>query len=114
MHWKVAIVYDETDGRPAFHGVTHEISLAGLSLLTDHNLFAEEAITLLLVIPPKHLGQRNKIVEIRARMTYTVHSSGHDQFRIGLRFEHFKGKGGAILEKTLKERAIAHSSDDTG
>jgi hypothetical protein len=114
MQWKVAIVFDEDEHHPTFHGVTNEISQEGLSLLTDHNLFTEEPITLLLAIPPKNTAQKNKIVEIRARMIYTVHSAGHDRFRIGVHFEHFKGNGRKLLETNLKERAIVLVSDSIG
>lgn len=106
MQWKVAIVFDEADRQPTFHGVTNEISQEGLSLLTDHNLFTEGPITLLLAIPPKNSAQRSKVVEIRARMIYTVHSAGHDRFRIGVHFERFKGNGRKLLETNLRERAI--------
>lgn len=106
MQWKIAIVFDEDEHRPTFHGITNEISQGGLSLLTDHNLFTEDLITLLLAIPPKNSAQGNKIVEIRARMIYTVHSAGHDRFRIGVHFERFKGNGRKLLETNLKERAI--------
>jgi hypothetical protein len=111
MRWKIAIVFDETENLPTYHGITNEISEEGLSLLTDHNLFSENAVTLLLAIPPKHSAQRSKIVEIRARMLYTVHSSGHDQFRIGVHFERFKGNGRKLLESNLKERSIVLTSD---
>lgn len=106
MHWKVAIVFDETEHMPTFHGITNEISQEGLSLLTDHNIFSEEPVTLLLALPPKNSARRSKIVEIRAHMVYTVHSAGHDQFRIGMHFERFKGNGRKLLEACLKERAI--------
>jgi len=112
MRWKVAIVYDHVDARPTFHGVTNELSVSGMSLLTDHNIFTEEPVTLLLAIPPKHQGTRTKVVEIRARMVYTVHSSGHDKFRIGLQFKRFKDGGRALLETSMKERAVTYSSSD--
>jgi hypothetical protein len=110
MRWKVSIVYDHVEDHPTFHGVTHELSVSGLSLLTDHNIFTDETITVLLAIPPKHQGARNKVIEARARMAYTVHSAGHDQFRIGLEFKQFKDGARAILETSLKERAVAYSA----
>jgi len=106
MHWQVAIVFDETEERPTYHGVTHEISLAGMSLLTDHNIFTEESVTVLLAVPPLFAGQRKKVVEIRAHMIYTVHSSDHGRFRIGLKFDRFKGDGRELLAHNLRERAI--------
>ncbi|MEW6164696.1 MAG: PilZ domain-containing protein [Pseudomonadota bacterium] len=112
LHWQVAVVYDHVEERTTFHGVTHEISVSGLSLLTDHNIFTEDPVTLLLAIPPLHHGQRKKIVEVRANMAYTVHAAGHDKFRIGLHFKRFKDDGRAFLERNLKERAVITTNAD--
>jgi len=109
MHWKVAIVYDHGDKRPTFHGVTCDISLTGVSILTEHNIFTEEQVTLLLALPPRHHGQPKKVIEIRSAMVYTVHSAGHDMFRIGLSFLHFRDDGRKLLETALGERIIAKS-----
>lgn len=106
LKWKVAVVFDKTDNRPTFHGVTHDISVDGASILTDLNIYAKQTLTMLLAIPPLHTGQRKTIVEIRARMMYTVLSSEFDCFRIGFHFESFKGDGRNTLEKAMSIRAI--------
>jgi len=107
MHWKVAIVFNESDERPSFHGETAEISVEGASILTDHNIFTHNPVTLLLAIPPMHPGQRQKVIEIDARIMYTVHSSQHGRFRIGIHFHAFKDEGKAFLDRNLKQRAMA-------
>lgn len=109
MHWDVAIVFDETDGRPTLHGRTHEVSVEGISILLDTNIFSTDPVTVLLAIPPLHHGQRKTIIEARSRMRYTVHSSTHDTFRIGIHLQSFKGNGKALLLKSLEERAMVHA-----
>ncbi len=111
MHWEVAIVFDEADGRPKLHGRTHEVSAEGISILLDTNVFASEPVTVLLAIPPLHHGQRKTIIEARSRMRYTVHSSLHGTFRIGIHFQSFKGEGKALLLKSLEQRAMAYAID---
>lgn len=112
MHWDVVVVFDENDSRPKFHGRTHEISVEGTSILTDHNIYATELVTVLVAIPPLHTGQRKTIIEARARMRYTVHSSDHGRFRIGIHFESFKGDGRRLLQSSLTERALSVTVDD--
>lgn len=112
MRWQVAIVFNETEERPTYHGVTHEISLAGMSLLTDHNIFTEEPVTVLLAVPPLYAGLHKKVIEIQARMIYTVHSSEHGRFRIGLKFDRFKGDGRQWLEMNLRERAMIDRDEE--
>lgn len=109
MQWEVVVVFDEADNRPKFHGRTHEISVEGTSILTDSNIYATQSVTVLVAIPPLHTGQRKTIIEARARMRYTVHSSSHGRFRIGFHFESFKGDGRALLMSSLTERALQHS-----
>lgn len=113
MHWEVAVVFDESDGRPKLLGRTHEVSIAGIAVLTDTNVYTTDPVTILLAIPPLHTGQRKSIVEVRSRMRYTVHSSSHGSFRIGIHFDAFKGDGRALLQRSLNERAIVHLGAET-
>ena len=92
---------------PTFHGITNEISLDGLSFYTDHNIYSEEPVTLLLAAPPMSQGTHKKLIEIRARMEYTVLAAGGvDRFRIGMRFQSFKRDGRRLLDSHLQNRAI--------
>lgn len=106
FHWPVAIVFDATDDRDTYHGVTHELSLTGCSVLTEHNVFSEHPISLLVSLPVEHPGARRRVVEIRCRMVYTVLSSGHQMFRCGIQFVNFKGNGRTLLRRVIERRAI--------
>lgn len=104
---KVAIIYHQhrdVATRPSFHGFTSNISLMGLSVVVDHNIFNEGDVTVLLAIPPEHTGGQQRIVEATAKMIYTVHSSEHDAFRIGMSFKEFKGHGKDVLKKVIIRR----------
>jgi hypothetical protein len=71
-------------------------------------------VVILLAIPPVHMGQKETIVEIQCRMAYTVLDSEQSQFRIGIRFLHFKGEGKRILSDILSKRAIPKSGPVLG
>lgn len=106
---KVAVVYHQHQDeatRPTYHGVTNEISMKGVSVVVDYNVFCADEVTLLLAIPPEHQGDRKKVVEVTARMVYTVHSSDHSAFRIGMRFRVFKADGEEILRACIGRRAL--------
>lgn len=106
FHWSVAIVFDSTEERSTFHGITLDLSLIGCSILTDHNIFSPHPVSILLAIPIEHPGGKNKIVEIKARMVYTVLSAGHRQFRCGIHFLEFKTNGRAVLKSAIERRAM--------
>ena len=106
FHWPVAIVFDSTEDQDTYHGVTHDLSLHGCSILTEHNVFSDHPVSILLAIPLEHPGGRRRVVEVKARMVYTVLSSGHQQFRCGIQFLSFKGKSRATLRNAIEMRAI--------
>lgn len=111
FHWPVAIVFSATENQDTYHGVTHDLSLHGCSILTEHNVFSEHPVSILLSIPVENPGGRRRIVEVKARMIYTVLSAGHRQFRCGIQFLNFKGKGRATLKRNIEMRAISAVSD---
>lgn len=109
LHFKVAIVYHQHEDeatRPRYHGRTNDISMKGLSILVDHNIFNAGEVTVLLAIAPSHIGETQKIIEATAKMVYTVFSSAHDTFRIGLEFRKFKRNGEQLLKKVIADRYI--------
>ena len=108
FHWSVAIVFDGTEDRDTYHGVTHDLSSRGCSILMEHNVFSEHPVSVLLAIPIEQPGGRRRIVEVKAHMVYTVLSSGHQKFRCGIHFLNFKGKSKAVLKRALDMRAISN------
>ena len=105
VHWQVAIVHEKDGRSEIFHGRTHDLSMNGASIYSDHNIFSEEPVTVLLAIPPLSTDQREKIIEIHSRMVYTVLAANHHQFRIGLHFLRFKANGRNLLKANLSNRS---------
>lgn len=108
FRWPVAIVFDSHEERTTFHGTTHEVSLSGCSLLTEHNIFSDRPVSILLSAPAEHPGAARRIIEVKARMVYTVLSSGHRKFRCGVQFLNFKQDGRSKLNRVIEHRALKY------
>lgn len=100
VKWRIAIVYEGGAGKKIFHGRVNEISLGGLSIHCDHNVFYDGKVILLLALPPLFAGAREKILEITCRMNYTILSK--KLFRIGLEFVEFRSGERKLLEERLE------------
>lgn len=107
FHWPVAIVFDATEHQQTYHGITHDLSMSGCSILTDHNVFSDVPVTILLSTPTDRPNGRKPLVEVKAQMVYTVLAAGKCQFRCGIHFLNFKGKGRSILQKAIDKRAMS-------
>ena len=106
VRWRVAIINKHRNKNDTYHGRTQNVSLSGVSILTDHNVFFTTEVVILLAIPPTYQGQKESIVEIQCSGVYTVLDSVSGQFRIGMRFDQFKGDGKRILSDVLSKRLI--------
>ena len=114
LHLRVAVVYHQHEDvatRPRYHGRTSDISMKGLSVLVEHNIFCEGEVTVLLALPPVHPGIPQKIIEATAKMVYTVLSAEYDAFRIGLVFRKFKHNGRQLLDAAIAERFPVYEED---
>ena len=106
VHWRVAIVNKNSVNKDIYHGRTHNVSISGVSILTDHNIFFTTEVVILLAIPPMHQGQKETILEIQCSPTHTVLDADYGQFRLGMKFTHFKEGGKRILSDVLSKRHI--------
>ena len=95
-----------------FHGKTHDISMSGLSIVVDYNIFQEGEVTVVLALPPAHAGAPRKVVTSTAEMTYAIHSSKLDAFKIGLVFRAFRGDGKALLKAALQQASKEESVEE--
>lgn len=105
VHWRIAIVFDEAEKRPSIHAHTHDLSLSGASVHTDHNVATNTLVTVLLSPPIAYEGERQKVIEIRAKLVYSVYSGSNFCFRIGLNFIKFKNDGLQILKDMLDSQS---------
>jgi len=101
VSWKIALIFDEAEDRPTYHGRTHDLTLVGTGMLIHHDVFTELPVAVLLAIPPLHRDRRQQVIEIRARQAYSVYSGETFCFRLGLEFDNFKGDGLRILQEGL-------------
>jgi hypothetical protein len=104
LQLKLAVVYhqrDDRDARPTYHGITHDICMSGLSMIVDQNIFHDGEVTVLLALPSEHPGAPQKIVTSIAEMTYAIHSSRLNAFKIGVTFREFRSNGKELLEAVL-------------
>lgn len=116
LRLKLVVLYPQIDGRPAkpmFHGKTSDISMSGLSMLVDYNVFQEGEVTVVLALPPARAGAARRVVTATAEMTYAIHSSKLDAFKIGLAFRTFRGEGRALLEEALRHALKQESAERT-
>ena len=103
VRWKMAIVFEDRDKRPTFHGRTHDLSMAGTGMLTDINLRkTDQPVIVLLSPPPLAPKERRKIIEIRSRQLDVVYSGVNRCFRLGFAFLEFKNDGLDYLSERLK------------
>lgn len=101
VRWKIALIFDDTEHRPTYHGRTHDLTLVGTGMLTHKDVFTEAPVVILLAVPPLQRDRKPAVIEIQARQLYSVYSGETYCFRLGLEFISFKGDGLQILEEGL-------------
>jgi hypothetical protein len=112
VHWRAAIVNKVGDSHDVYHGQTHSVSIAGISVLLDHNIYFLSEVVVLLAIAPIHHGQKETIVEIQCRTIYTVLDSVHGKFRLGMKVIGYKGDGKQVLSNILSKRHMPKPEDN--
>lgn len=104
VNWRIAIVYEGGKVKSTFYGRAHDLSLGGVSIYCDHNIFFQQAVILLLALPPLNVGQRERILEIHCKMVYTV--LARRGFRVGLKFISFKPGEKKLLKERINNRSF--------
>lgn len=104
VHWKIGILYEKNGKNEIFHGRTFEVSTTGTSFLSQHNIFKDDNVTVLLALPWYRDNQQEKIIEIKARIIHTVLSTENQSFRTGMQFISFKDDKEHFLEIALRDQ----------
>ena len=115
LQFRVAIVYPQRAGdsyRPIYHGTSHDLCMSGLSMVVEDNAFHEGRVTVLLALPPVHGWASQKVITATAEMTYAIHSSKLNAYKIGITFVEFKADGRELLQAALQQGA--KPGDDHG
>ena len=104
FHWPVAITTKGDAPSETFEGATHDISLAGCSALLDDNIEPGNMINVRLFLPLAKVGATREIVEIDARVVYTILPIGGTKFRCGIEFLQFRENSRKLLERAIELR----------
>ena len=108
LRLRLAVVYPEKEGRqvrPTYHALTHDISMSGLSLIVEDDIFYEGEVTLVLALPPVQDWAGQESMTATARMTYAIRSSKLNGFKVGLSFVEFKENAAELLRAALEREA---------
>jgi len=99
VNWRMAIVYEGGKAKSTFYGRAHDLSIGGVSIYCDYNIFFEKSVILLLALPPINTAQRERILEIHCQMMYTVLT--RRGFRVGLKFLEFNPGERNLLQERM-------------
>lgn len=111
VRWKMAIVFDDQESKPTYHGRTHDLSMGGTAMLAGFNLLASSPVTILLAPPPLHVNERPRVIEIKARQLDVVYAGVTRCFRLGFSFLEFKNNGKDLLTARLRHhQSVARMS----
>lgn len=83
VSWKVMLVFDHATLKPTFQTLTHDLSLAGISVQHHSEEKVNTVLTLLLALPPIEDIPR-KIIKLKAEVTSSRPYQGG--FRLGMKF----------------------------
>lgn len=86
VRWKVAVVFDKTDGKPVLHTQTEDLSISGAAIHSNYGDLTGSLVTLLLAQPVRHSGEVPKMLKISAQVVSSMHSPAVSGFRHGLSF----------------------------
>ena len=101
--WKVAVVFDQTDGRPILHTDTHDLSVGGTAIVTTYGDLTESLVTLLLARPIRPEAEPPKMIKLRAQVVSSVQVTSISGYRHGLRFVPSKDDGLSVLAGIINE-----------
>ncbi len=86
-NWKVAVVLDKLDGKPAIlHTQTLDLSLGGVAIVSEHGDLTGTVVTVLLAHAPGQGGENPKIMKARARVVSSAQALTQSSYRLGLNF----------------------------
>lgn len=111
LRLRLAVVYPQPEGRPSrpiYHGATHDICMSGMSMVAEDNAFHEGRVSVFLALPPAHSWAAQKVIRATVEMTYAIHSTKLNGYKIGMTFVEFQEDGEELLQAALeRERCKA-------
>lgn len=113
VKWRVVLVATDDAPLPGneLHATTSDVSMGGLSLLSDFNLRQGQNLGLFVQVPASHNGEAGRYVAVVGNVAYTLHDSNAGLFRSGVRFIQFKDNSARdFLAQSLDLRFGAKAS----
>lgn len=108
IRWRSAIVTEENGRQVTTQGRTHDISITGVSVVSERNMPLLLSVTVYLLVHPGDQKHPQLIVEAQGKIMNSVFSSQQGGFRLGIHFIKFAGDSKQLLLKHLpKELAPA-------
>lgn len=114
LRLRLAVVYPQLAGQPArpiYHGTTHDICMSGMSMVAEDNAFCEGRVSVILALPPAHSWAAQKVIKATVEMTYAIHSSKLNGYKIGMTFVEFVDDGKELLQAAL-QRASRNAEEE--
>jgi len=116
LRLRLAVVYPQIEGqaaRPIYHGSTHDICMSGMSMVAEDNAFHDGRVSVFLALPPSHSWAAQKVIKATVEMTYAIHSSKLNGYKIGMSFVEFQDDGKELLRAAL-ERESRRADEEQG
>jgi len=101
--WKIAVVFDKSDGKPILHTHTVDMSSGGAAIISDHDNLTGTVVTVLLAQPSSGSKAPPKMLKARARVVSSVEVPPGKGYRLGLSFVAPPGESAESLEQLLAE-----------
>lgn len=83
-HWPATIVIDTSTGQHTYRGVTCDLSMSGIAILTERKVPSGVKVNVSLSVPPDHEGGSQPLFQLKAYVAYSILTTEHQQFRCGM------------------------------
>lgn len=70
-------------------------------MIAEDNAFHEGRVTVFLALPPVHSWAAQQVIKATVEMTYAIHSSKLNGYKIGMTFVEFHEDGKELLQSAL-------------
>jgi hypothetical protein len=108
--WKVAVVFDQTDGRPTLHTETRDLSAGGAAIVSTYGDLTGSLVTLLMARPTRPGVEPPKLIKLKAQVVSSIHVPSMPGYRHGLRFIPSPGDGLSLLAGVISAAESAQRS----
>ena len=95
---------EEKGKQTTIHGKTQDVSITGVSFISELNLAIPQSATVFLLISPGEGTKQPVVFEAQCNIVSSVLSPQQGGFRLGIAFTKVAGEGKQVLQKLLVAR----------